>query len=89
MYKFRCCVCFKINRQRINFNRRTENCHQGIYVDRKHIFAVLPTWFGKSVTYQLAPIVAKKMGCNEKLVVVVVSPLVKEYQVKELATLVI
>ncbi|KAG1966937.1 tripartite motif-containing protein [Pimephales promelas] len=42
------------------------------FVDRKDI---LP-YFDKSVTYQLALTVAKKMGRNEKPVVVVVSPLV-------------
>ena len=41
--------------------------------------------FGKSLIYQLAPMVAKKMGRNENPVVIVVSPLVTlmEDQVKE------
>ena len=34
------------------------------FVDRKDVFAVLPTAFGKSLIYQLAPMVAKKMGLN-------------------------
>ena len=32
------------------------------FVDRKYVFAILPTGFGKSLIYQLAPMVAKKMG---------------------------
>ena len=46
------------------------------FVDRKDVFAVLPTGFGKSLIYQLTPMVAKKMGRNENPVVIVVSPLV-------------
>jgi len=46
------------------------------FVDRKDIFAVLPTGLGKSLIYQLSPMVAKKMGRNEMPVVLVVSPLV-------------
>ncbi|ROL52848.1 ATP-dependent DNA helicase Q-like 3 [Anabarilius grahami] len=55
------------------------------FVDGKDVFAVLPTGFRKSLIYQLAPMVAKKMGCNENPVVIVVSPLVAlmENQVKE------
>ncbi|ROL28095.1 ATP-dependent DNA helicase Q-like 3 [Anabarilius grahami] len=55
------------------------------FVDGKDVFAVLPTGFGKSLIYQLAPMVAKKMGRNENPVVIVVSPLVAlmENQVKE------
>ncbi|CAB1431581.1 unnamed protein product [Pleuronectes platessa] len=55
------------------------------FVDRKYTFAVLTTGFGKSLIYQLAPMVAKKMGHNENPVVIVVSPLVSlmEDQVKE------
>ncbi|XP_062332384.1 putative ATP-dependent DNA helicase Q1 [Osmerus eperlanus] len=55
------------------------------FVDGKYVFAVLPTGFGKSLIYQLAPMVAKKMGHNENPVAIVVSPLVAlmEDQVKE------
>jgi len=44
-----------------------------------------------SVIYQLAPMVAKKMGCNEKPVVIVVSPLVTlmDDQVKESALIIL
>jgi len=60
------------------------------FVDQKDVFAVLPMGFGKSLIYQLASMVANKMGCNENPVVVVVFPLVAlmEDQVKE-ATLII
>ncbi|ROK23451.1 ATP-dependent DNA helicase Q-like 3 [Anabarilius grahami] len=46
------------------------------FVDGKDVFAVLPTGFGKSLIYRLAPMVAKKMGRNENPAVIVVSPLV-------------
>ncbi|KAK7912488.1 hypothetical protein WMY93_012699 [Mugilogobius chulae] len=53
------------------------------------VSAVLPTGFGKSLIYQLAPLVAKKMDTNSNPVVVVVSPLVAlmEQQVKEASKL--
>ncbi|XP_076146136.1 putative ATP-dependent DNA helicase Q1 [Alosa pseudoharengus] len=55
------------------------------FVEKKDVFGVLPTGFGKSLIYQLAPLVAKKMGHNENPLVIVVSPLVAlmEDQVKE------
>uniref|UniRef100_A0A8C6U030 DNA 3'-5' helicase n=1 Tax=Neogobius melanostomus TaxID=47308 RepID=A0A8C6U030_9GOBI len=53
------------------------------------VFATLPTGFGKSLIYQLAPLVAKKMDIYVNPVVVVVSPLVAlmEQQVKEASKL--
>lgn len=42
---------------------------------KKDIFATLPIGFGKSLIYQLAPLVAKEMKPNENPVVVLVSPL--------------
>ena len=38
-------------------------------------FAVLPTGFGKSLIYQIAPLVAKKLGLFENPLLIVVSPL--------------
>ena len=46
------------------------------FVEKEDVFAVLPTGFGKSLIYQLAPLVGKKLGLAENPVVVVVSPLV-------------
>ena len=40
---------------------------------KEDILALLPTGFGKSLIYQLAPLVAKLMGVSEKPVVAVVS----------------
>jgi len=60
------------------------------FVDQKDVFAILPMGFSKSLIYQLALMITKKMGCNENHVVIVVSSLVTlmEDQVKE-ATLII
>ena len=51
----------------------------------KDVFALLPTGFGKSLIYQLAPLVAKKLGQVKNPIVVVVSPLTAliEDQIRE------
>ena len=41
------------DRQRIHFERGTEKNAIKAFVDRKYVFAVLPTGFGKSLIYQL------------------------------------
>ena len=55
------------------------------FVDGKYVFALLPTGYGKSLIYQLAPMVSKKLGHKENPVVIVVSSLfaLMEDQVKE------
>uniref|UniRef100_A0A8C6S960 DNA 3'-5' helicase n=1 Tax=Neogobius melanostomus TaxID=47308 RepID=A0A8C6S960_9GOBI len=55
------------------------------FLSKEDVFALLPTGFGKSLIYQLAPLVAKKMSLYKNPVVVVVSPLVAlmEQQVTE------
>lgn len=59
------------------------------FIERKDVFALLPTGFGKSLIYQLAPLVAKSMGICENPIVVVVSPLIAlmEDQVREATAL--
>lgn len=54
------------------------------FLDGKDVIALLPTGFGKSLIYQLAPLVSKKLG-RQKPVVVVVSPLTAliEDQIRE------
>uniref|UniRef100_A0A8C6V406 DNA 3'-5' helicase n=1 Tax=Neogobius melanostomus TaxID=47308 RepID=A0A8C6V406_9GOBI len=54
------------------------------FLSKEDVFALLPTGFGKSLIYQLAPLVAKKM-LYKNPVVVVVSPLLAlmEQQVTE------
>uniref|UniRef100_A0A3Q1ERV5 DNA 3'-5' helicase n=1 Tax=Acanthochromis polyacanthus TaxID=80966 RepID=A0A3Q1ERV5_9TELE len=56
---------------------------------KKDVLALLPTGFGKSLIYQLAPLVAKEIGSIKTPVVVVVSPLIAliEDQIKEAADL--
>ncbi|XP_066282740.1 uncharacterized protein [Branchiostoma lanceolatum] len=58
------------------------------FVRGKDVFGVLPTGFGKSLIYQLVPLVWKKLG-KAKPVVVVVSPLVSlmEDQIREASKL--
>ncbi|KAL1005231.1 hypothetical protein UPYG_G00056390 [Umbra pygmaea] len=55
------------------------------FLFKKDVFAVLTTGYGKSLIYQLAPLVAKRMGLSENPLVFVVSPLIAlmEDQLKE------
>uniref|UniRef100_A0A8C6LNV6 Helicase ATP-binding domain-containing protein n=1 Tax=Nothobranchius furzeri TaxID=105023 RepID=A0A8C6LNV6_NOTFU len=55
------------------------------FIFKKDVFAVLPTGYGNSLIYQLAPVVAKRMGLSENPLVVIVSLLIAlmEDQVKE------
>lgn len=59
------------------------------FIGRRDVFALLPTGFGKSLIYQLAPLVAKAMGLRENPIVVVISPLIAlmEDQVREATAL--
>lgn len=60
------------------------------FVDmRTDALALLPTGFGKSLIYQLAPLVAQQMGFSPRPVVAVVSPLtaLMDDQVKEATSL--
>ena len=55
------------------------------FLSGKDVLAVLPTGFGKSLIYQLAPLVTKKLDPDSKTIFIVVSPLVAlmEDQLKE------
>lgn len=55
------------------------------FVLKKDVFAVLPTGYGKSLIYQLASLVAKRMELSENPLVIIVSPLIAlmDDQVKE------
>ena len=56
------------------------------FLQGRDVFGFLPTGFGKSLIYQLAPLVLEEMG-QEKPIIIVVSPLVAlmEDQIKEAA----
>ena len=56
------------------------------FLQGRDVFGYLPTGFGKSLIYQLAPLVLEQMG-RERPIVIVISPLVAlmEDQIKEAA----
>ena len=62
--------------ENISFLNEEQTIALKAFIEREDVFAVLPTGFGKSLIYQLAPLVGKKLGLSECPVVVVVSPLV-------------
>ncbi|XP_063043616.1 ATP-dependent DNA helicase RecQ-like [Engraulis encrasicolus] len=45
------------------------------FLQKRDVFGVLPTGYGKSLIYQLAPLVGRRMGLLHKPLVVIVSPL--------------
>lgn len=55
------------------------------FIGGKDVFALLPTGFGKSLIYQMAPLVVKEMGRVQDPVVIIVSPLIAlvEDQIRE------
>ena len=59
------------------------------FLGRKDVLAVLPTGFGKSLIYQLAPLVTKKISPSSNPIFIVVSPLVElmDDQIKEASKL--
>ena len=56
------------------------------FIDKRDVFCVLPTGFGKSLIYQLVPLVLEEMGLGEKMLIII-SPLLAlmEDQIKEAA----
>ena len=56
------------------------------FVEKRDVFCVLPTGYGKSLIYQLVPLVLEEMGMGEKIVIII-SPLLAlmDDQVKEAA----
>ena len=71
--------------ENISFLKDEQSVALKAFVEKKDVFAVLPTGFGKSLIYQLAPLVGKKLGLSENPLVVVVSPLLAlmEDQIRE------
>ena len=69
----------------ISFLKDEQSVALKAFVGNNDVFAVLPTGFGKSLIYQLAPLVGKKLGLSETPVVIVVSPLLAlmDDQIKE------
>ena len=59
------------------------------FLDGKDVLAVLPTGFGKSLIYQLAPLVTKKIYPSISPIFIVISPLVElmNDQIKEASKL--
>ena len=59
------------------------------FLQKKDVFALLPTGFGKSLIFQLAPLVGKKLAASENPMIVVISPLVAlmQEQVREARSL--
>ncbi|XP_055053684.2 ATP-dependent DNA helicase RecQ-like [Misgurnus anguillicaudatus] len=70
-------LCFSLREEQITLLKS--------FLSNKDVFGVLPTGYGKSVIYQLAPLVGKRMGLSHNPLVVVVSPLIAlmEDQLKE------
>ena len=71
--------------QSISSLKEEQNTALEAFLRGKDVFALLPTGFGKSLIYQLAPLVVKKMGKVKNPIIVVVSPLVAlmEDQIRE------
>ena len=42
-----------------------------LFLEKRDVFGVLPTGYGKSLIYQLAPLVGRRMGLHNPLVIVV------------------
>lgn len=55
------------------------------FVGGKDVIALLPTGFGKSLIYQIAPLVVKEMGGHPEPIVIIISPLIAliEDQIRE------
>ena len=55
------------------------------FVGGNDVFALVPTGFGKSLIYQMAPLVVKEMGLVQHPIVIIVSPLIAliEDQIRE------
>ena len=71
------------------FNAYQKRAIQAIVVDKKDVFVILPTWFGKSLIYQALLFVFDRVNKSAGHIVVVVSPLVSlmDDQVKILTDL--
>ncbi len=56
-----------------------------LFLGGKDVSALLPTGFGKSLIYQLAPLIVKKIGRIQNPIGIVVSPLIAliDDQIKE------
>lgn len=50
------------------------------FVSKRDVFVNLPTGFGKSLIYQMAPMVVKQLGLCTKPIILVISPLVSLMQ---------